>query len=155
MSIITDNWETPAWLFDKLNAEHNFILDLAATEQNRKCARWCVDYLKCSVDDLKWYTAGEEGAFFCNPPYSRKLIKPFIEKMWHDSQYFKIVIIVKVDTSTRWWATFWDYENDKGKPGAHVKFLSARVKFVAPPGLDGKSGPSFPSCVLIFHRRGL
>ena len=33
----TDNWETPQPLFDKLNREFHFGIDVCASEQNRKC----------------------------------------------------------------------------------------------------------------------
>lgn len=36
-SSVTDLWETPAWLFDKLNKEFNFELDVAADQSNHKC----------------------------------------------------------------------------------------------------------------------
>lgn len=61
-----DDWETPPWLFDKLNAEFHFTLDPCCTHQTAKCC--------------KHYTPAENGLaqdwggeiVFCNPPYSRK-----------------------------------------------------------------------------------
>jgi hypothetical protein len=44
------------------------------------------------------------------------------------------------------------------KPGCEVRFLPKRVKFDPPKALGVKkklSGPSFPSVILIFDRRGL
>ncbi len=37
-SSATDEWPTPRWLFDALNAEFAFTLDPCATSQNAKCA---------------------------------------------------------------------------------------------------------------------
>lgn len=34
----SDMWETPQWLFDKLNSEFNFNLDVCAVPENAKCA---------------------------------------------------------------------------------------------------------------------
>ena len=47
----SDSWETPQWLFDELNAEFNFDIDLCATEENSKCGIYCSDYLNT---DLRW-----------------------------------------------------------------------------------------------------
>jgi hypothetical protein len=33
-------WSTPQSLFDKLDAEFNFTVDVCATEQNRKCGTY-------------------------------------------------------------------------------------------------------------------
>ena len=34
-----DDWETPHWLFDKLNAEFHFTLDPCCTHQTAKCRK--------------------------------------------------------------------------------------------------------------------
>lgn len=36
----SDEWETPQWVFDSLNAEFHFNLDVCATSANRKCERF-------------------------------------------------------------------------------------------------------------------
>lgn len=36
----TDEWATPQWLFDELNAEFHFDLDPCATDENHKCAEY-------------------------------------------------------------------------------------------------------------------
>ena len=33
----TDEWATPQWLFDELDAEFHFDLDPCATDENHKC----------------------------------------------------------------------------------------------------------------------
>jgi hypothetical protein len=56
-----------------------------------------------------------------------------IPKMWEDSKHCKIVCLVKVDTSTRWWSTFWDYNKLMcNKPGCRVIFFPKRLKFDPP-----------------------
>lgn len=117
---LSDSWETPDWLFDELNAEFNFSIDLCATAENSKCKLFYEDYLLNKLsDNWYWSLAGYNNSesryskietAFMNPPYSNP--KPFIEKAWEDSKYCKIVCLVKCDPSTRWWSTFWDYEND-------------------------------------------
>lgn len=36
----TDEWATPQWLFDELDAEFHFDLDPCATDENHKCAEY-------------------------------------------------------------------------------------------------------------------
>lgn len=113
----SNSWETPQWLFDELNVEFNFDIDLCAIEGNSKCDLYCPDYLEDKVlakgENLGIYLKahfqyGQVKTAFMNPPYSNP--KPFIEKAWEDSKYCRIVCLVKCDPSTKWWATFWDYD---------------------------------------------
>jgi phage N-6-adenine-methyltransferase len=148
----SDSWCTPQWLFDELNAEFNFDIDLCATRENSKCLRFYKDYLNDIVDietDLKYYQVKGYNCAFMNPPYSNP--RPFIEKAWEDSKHCKIVCLVKCDPSTKWWATFWNYmdirikqisnapdsitiitERTGPKPGCEVRFFPKRIKFDAP-----------------------
>lgn len=117
MSKLSDEWRTPDLLFDELDLEFNFDIDLCANEDNSKCEDFCHDYLKnliarkesncigCFQDETR---QGLIKSAFMNPPYSNP--RPFIEKAWEDSKYCKIVCLVKCDPSTRWWAIFWNYE---------------------------------------------
>lgn len=36
----TDEWETPAWMFEQLNNEFLFSLDPCATAENHKCEKY-------------------------------------------------------------------------------------------------------------------
>lgn len=48
-SSATDLWSTPQDLFDMLNVEHSFTLDVCATDENAKCA----NYFTVKQDGLK------------------------------------------------------------------------------------------------------
>jgi phage N-6-adenine-methyltransferase len=158
---MSDSWQTPQWLFDELNEEFNFDLDLCCTQENTKCPPFCIgDYLTFDVKQFK-----DLNACFMNPPYSNP--QPFIEKAWEDSKHCKIVCLVKCDPSTKWWGVFWDYgttryctrchrvcevfdkEHEEDavfskccidwatrpsgpKPGCEVRFFPKRIKFEAP-----------------------
>ena len=65
-SSATDMWETPQDLFDKLNAEHGFTLDVCAIPENAKCQ---VFYTP-EMNGLKqpW-----RGKCWMNPPYGREI----------------------------------------------------------------------------------
>ncbi len=168
---VSNCWETPQCLFDDLNKEFDFDADLCATEDNSKCYSYCKDYL---TEIIGGVFDGSKQTFFMNPPYSNP--KPFIEKAWEDSKHCKIVCLVKCDPSTRWWATFWNYEKvfirelDEDtdefyifdillpgpKPGCEVRFFPKRIKFDPPKGWKGmQSGPSFASALVIMDRGGL
>jgi len=193
MSELNDSWQTPQWLFDELDKEFNFDIDLCANAENSKCDRFYSDYLTNRIHrkgdhsgdatGYYWSLEGHNNPLSCdkihcafmNPPYSRPTktnpgINAFIEKAWEDSKHCKIVCLVKCDPSTKWWATFWNYEpvkklhdqyeiytieNRGPKSGCEVRFLPKRIRFEAPPGLDGQSGPTFPSCIVIMDRRNI
>lgn len=160
----SDEWQTPQWLYDELNSEFNFRVDLCATAYNTKIHTYYKNYLTNEIGFLNVYltkytpiqplsslvlTYGEPVAVFMNPPYSNPL--PFVQKAWEDSKFCKIVMLLPVRTSTKWWKVFWDYEVRKGKQGTEVRFLPKRVAFVR----DGKEvkGTSFDSCIIIMDRR--
>ena len=122
MEKLSDSWQTPQWLFDKLNEEFIFRVDLCATWGNTKTYRYYEDYINnvqaerntigpTQYREIKPYEVLNQYQYECsafmNPPYSNP--KPFIEKAWEDSKYCKIVCLVKCDPSTKWWSTFWDY----------------------------------------------
>ena len=50
-------WETPQNLFDELNAEFNFTLDAAASDENHKCTR----YFTQKEDGLRQNWGGRNG----------------------------------------------------------------------------------------------
>ena len=157
----SDNWQTPQWLFDKLNKEFNFKLDVCAQGNNEKCAHY-IDNTEnnggCLTRD--WKLFGQDSvSCFLNPPYSCP--EPFVKKAWEESQHCVVVCLLKVDPSTRWWRIFWDHEKSIPRPGCKVIFLNKRIKFVPPKALveeaekTGKkfSGPTFPTAVVIMDRR--
>lgn len=121
MNKLSDQWQTPTWLFDELDKEFNFRIDLCANERNCKSQFYFEDYLTnknpgqfCvnEYETFEFIIDNLNGEFSCfmNPPYSNP--KPFIEKAWEDSKHCKIVCLVKCDPSTKWWATFWEYSRD-------------------------------------------
>ena len=140
----SDLWETPQRLFDELNREFKFTYDICANKNNSKCKNWCEDYL--NDDSIKYV-----GSAFMNPPYSNPL--PFVKKAYEDSKYCKIVCLLKCDTSTKTWSVFWDYENNKPKPGVEVRFLPKRLKFERN-SVASKNCANFPSVIVIMDNSG-
>jgi site-specific DNA-methyltransferase (adenine-specific) len=144
-----DDWETPQWLFDELDAEFGFDLDAAASFENRKCSNyWSGDEEKRSADsiDCNALTNQWQGNVFCNPPYSRGLQKKFIEKA-HDEHFMghtsSIVMLLPARTDT---IAFHEYIYGK----AEIRFLKGRLKFEVN-GVPAKDPAPFPSMVVIYR----
>jgi phage N-6-adenine-methyltransferase len=72
---VSEDWSTPQWLFDQLNAEFNFTIDVCASEYNAKVQR----FFTKEQDGLKQDWSGE--TVWCNPPYGRQ-IKRWIYKAY-------------------------------------------------------------------------
>ena len=130
-SSATPEWETPQDLFDKLNAEFNFGLDVCATQANSKC------FLFYSSGSLEKQWPGKHVAKWCNPPYGRT-IGLWVKKA---SENPLTVCLLPARTDTRW---FHDYIYNK--PGVEIRFIKGRLKF----GQATNSAP-FPSMICVFR----
>ena len=60
----SDEWETPQWLFDALNAEFGFTLDPCTNGENHKCEKHYTRIENGVLRDWKTETV------FMNPPFS-------------------------------------------------------------------------------------
>lgn len=130
-----DDWETPQWLFDQLNAEFGFTLDVCATPDNAKCERY---YTKAE-DGLAqdW-----SGVCWMNPPYGREIGR-WIEKAYESSLGgVTVVCLLPSRTDTKWWHEY--------VMRGEVLFLRGRLKF----GGSKNSAP-FPSAVVVFRGGGV
>lgn len=129
----TDNWATPQWLFDQLNEEFHFTLDVCADSQNAKCAR----YFTREQDGLSEEWAG---TVWCNPPYGRTIglwVKKVAEFVASGGGL--AVMLLPARTDTRW---FHDYIYGK----AEIRFLRGRLRFG-----DATENAPFPSMIVIFR----
>jgi phage N-6-adenine-methyltransferase len=137
----TSEWPTPREFFDKVNAEFGFTLDVCATPENAKCAR----YFTKADDGLaqEW-----TGRVWMNPPYGRG-IDAWMAKAYEASQTTAelVVCLVPARTDTRWWhqyaargdvhfvrgrLRFGDAENSAPFPSALVSFRNARASLGQP-----------------------
>lgn len=127
----SDEWETPQDLFDDLNKEFKFRVDVCATKDNYKCPLYFspeIDGLK--VDWSPWYSV------WCNPPYSN--IAAWAKKCSeHDGL---AVMLVPARTDTRWF-----HEYCYNKPHVELRFIKGRLRF------SGAGSAPFPSMLVIFH----
>ena len=129
-SSATDLWATPQDFFDRYNGLYGFQLDVCASPENAKCAR----FFTKEDDGLaqEW-----TGVCWMNPPYGRD-IKHWMRKAYQSSLAgVTVVCLVPARTDTAWWH---DYAV-KGQ----IEFIRGRLKF----GGAVNSAP-FPSAVVVF-----
>jgi phage N-6-adenine-methyltransferase len=129
----TDIWATPQPLFDELNDEFGFTIDVCALPENAKCKR----YYTPEDDGLKQDWRGE--TVYLNPPYGRAISK-WMQKAWLSSkQGATVVCLLPARTDTKWWHSYC--------ADAEIRFLKGRLKFG-----DAKSGAPFPSAIVILGK---
>lgn len=131
----TVEWATPSDLFNRLNEQHRFDLDVAASSSNHLCKEWFgLDHPDESRRDglsADWY-----GHVWCNPPYGR-VIKDWVLKA---SQHHDLVVmLLPARTDTKWF-------HDIVLPNASVTFIKGRLKFGG-----GHSPAPFPSMLVEFE----
>lgn len=172
---VSDKWRTPNWLFDGLNDTYNFFIDLCCSPDNCKTpdSQFILgdfDYLSLDINSAMDKLCGRKSAScaFMNPPYSNP--KPFIKKAYDDSRYCKIVCLIKCDPSTSMWGLFYNFDENKPKPGVEVTFFNFRIQFIPPIEMNAwqegsvwfymqngekkkMPGTPFPSCLVVFDRR--
>ena len=129
-SLPNDERLTPATLFEPLNAEHRFTVDVAASAANALCNRY--------------FTAANSGLaaswrcerVWCNPPWSQ--IPWWLEKAWRELRTdcpLAVFLLPDNRTHQRWWQTLVEPFRDRVLGGAvslRSQFLPNRVHFGTP-----------------------
>jgi phage N-6-adenine-methyltransferase len=130
----TDQWPTPQALFDELNTEFGFTLDVCALPDNAKC----VQYFTPEVDGLKQHWSGR---CWMNPPYG-KTIGKWVRKAFESAaEGATVVCLLPARTDTAWWHEYVVKADD-------IRFIRGRLRFGA-----AQSGAPFPSAVVVFRAR--
>jgi phage N-6-adenine-methyltransferase len=140
-SSATPEWSTPQDLFDELNREFGFVLDVCATAENAKCASyysperngleapWAAD-----VDEF-----GRPGACWMNPPYGKTICEWMAKARAEANKGAVVVCLVPSRTDTKWF-------QESFLSASEVRLLGGRVRFG-----NAKSCAPFPSCVFVFR----
>lgn len=129
----SDEWETPQYVFNILQQEFNFQIDVCANSENNKCE----DFFSKEIDGLKQ----EWSPYRCwmNPPYG-KSIKLWMNKALDESKKGALVVcLIPSRTDTKWWHEF-------AMRSAEIRFIEGRLCFG-----KGKQSAPFPSCIVIFY----
>lgn len=129
-------WETPQSLFDLLDGEFGFTLDVCAAAGTAKCER----YFSPADDGLiqDW----SQDICWMNPPYGDQ-IEIWMRKANEQVELgATVVCLVPARVDTGWW---WD-----SCICGEIRFLKGRVKFRTP-GKEDQSAP-FPSAVVVLGK---
>jgi phage N-6-adenine-methyltransferase len=130
----TGIWETPQHIFDALNGEFGFTLDVCALPSNTKCDR----YFTPDVDGLAqdW-----PGVCWMNPPYGKSIGK-WVAKAYQASlNGSTVVCLLPARTDTAWWHEY--------AMRGEIRFLRGRLRFVG-----AASSAPFPSAIVVFRPTG-
>ena len=126
-----DSWETPTALFEELDNEFHFTLDVAADAKNAKCEK----YINEEMDGLKqpW-----SGVCWLNPPYGKNINKWVAKAVRETLNGVSTVMLLPARTDVQW---FHKYIYNRFE----TRFIRGRLKFVG----AGSSAP-FPSMIVVF-----
>lgn len=115
----SDEFGTPDYIYNALNEEFQFTIDVAATAQNTKCAKFF------TKEDNGLLQSWANEVVWCNPPYSRGNVKDFATKALVETQQLECltaVLLVPTKTEQDWFQNFRSY--------FEVRFIRGRVKFI-------------------------
>ncbi len=127
---LRDEWETPKWLFDKLNEQYKFTFDCCASQLNRKTPDYCDNLQRC------YY--GQIIMAWMNPPFS----KAGLMFKWFFKKAHSGVAIYRCDNfETKIW-------QDVIFPNCSWVFIPN--KRIAYEGMKG-NGSRFPSALIGFN----
>lgn len=144
-----DDRGTRPEIFDPINAEFKFTLDVAASERNHKCAR----YFTREQDGLSLSWAAER--VWCNPPFSN--LAAWAAKAHCETTLGGCPLVVMLLPNNRceqvWWQTYVEPFRDQGL-GVSVRFLPGRPRFIVPENVKTPlkgDRPPFGIAIVIFH----
>jgi len=131
-----NTWETPQNLFDKLNDEFNFTLDVCAEKETAKCENY---YTK---EDNSLTKDWDQNICWANIPYGRGMYT-WIEKIYKQNKIKNtvIVLLIPARTDTKYW-------HDFVMKASEIRFIKGRLKF----GGATNSAP-FPSAIIVFNNK--
>lgn len=137
----SDELETPQYLFDELNREFKFKVDLAANLINKKCAAYIYN-IECPDTGINIYSGFFEDCIcngdyaFCNPPHSNQ--RQFIEFSIRNKLNTVFLLPARTDTKIF-------HELIYNNPNMEIRFIKGRLKFS-----DAKFNASFPSMIVVY-----
>lgn len=139
---VDDRGTTPE-VFAPLHARFRFTIDVAASVENAKLAR----FYTVVEDGLTQSWADER--VWCNPPYSK--IEPWVAKAVRSYAELVVMLLPANRTEQRWWQSHIEPVRDRDG-GPSVEFLAGRMRFVIPPAkvVMPNERPPFGSCLVIW-----
>ena len=123
-------WETPQDLFNMLDDEFHFDIDVCATSENAKCSKFF-----SPLDD--GLSQDWQGVCWMNPPYGKE-IGAWMKKAMEAEAI--VVCLVPSRTDTKWW-------HEYAMKASEIRFIKGRLKFG-----DSKNSAPFPSAIIVFGK---
>lgn len=142
----THRWGTPRALFDVLDEEFGFTLDVCADPELAKCSRYFTE----EDDGLAQSWAGE--VCWMNPPFGMKALYAWVGKASEErANGSTTVALVPVRSEQPWWQTFvWDSNTHQPKENVEIRFIKGRLYFEG-----ARYNAPFPCAVLVFRASGV
>jgi phage N-6-adenine-methyltransferase len=140
-----DDRRTPRELYDPLNEEFGFTLDVAASAENALTER----YYDPESDGLvsSWHAE----RVWCNPPYSD--IRPWVEKVGRSNAQLVVMLLPSNRTEQAWWQDLIEPGRLAGR--IEVRFQRGRLRFDTPDHDYTKqpkgNRPPFGVCLVIWR----
>ena len=126
-------YETPDSIFEPLNYEFQFTLDVAANSLNTKCVRFF------SVDCDGLSQGWGNNICWMNPPFGRQM-KKWVEKAY--KSYLNgatVVCLLPVRSNTVWWHQYCMRSTE-------IRLIKGEVKFKG-----NENGLWLPLCIIVFN----
>ena len=135
----TNEWATPQSLFDKLDAEFHYDLDVASTDENTKCYQ---HYTQKDNGLIQPWQFISKSACWMNPPYGGQT-GLWIQKAHEESRKGATVVCLIVSSTDR------SYWHDFIFPfAAQIRFIRGRITFG-----EAKTTAPFASAIVIFSQQ--
>lgn len=136
-----DSWKTPPSLFNGLDNEFRFDVDICASAGNSLC----VDFLSKERSALtyEWNHYYRSSSCFVNPPYSQTQL--FLNRSAEQAKKHNITVValVNANTDTKWFAECADSANE-------IRLITGRVGFVRNDGAKA-NGNTKGQCLIIWR----
>lgn len=140
-----DRRRTPRDLFDALNQEFKFHVDLAADAHNHLLPEWLGPGSRIAEDALAfdWSLRWSRGRGWLNPPYSRGNLDRFLAKCAEQADRgFTVVTVTPYMPSEGWFARLY--------AATEIREIPHRVPFLKFDGTKD-NGAKFPSAISVFR----
>ena len=138
---IKDLWESPKPLYNTLDREFEFDVDICASVSNSLALNCFTE--EYSALDHEWNEYYKTSVAFINPPYS--LTETFITRAAQQAEKHNITVValVNANTDTKWFA-------DAVKSSNEVRLITGRVGFIRPDGGKANGNPK-GQCIIIWR----
>jgi phage N-6-adenine-methyltransferase len=130
-------WATPPEVFDPLDREFNFTLDVCATPENAKCRRFFTETDNGLERDWR------DDRCWMNPPYGREVYAWTRKAREAAARGALVVGLLPASCDLAWW------HDDVLGAGAEVRYIRGRVRFLT--GGPYRASGFFASVVVVWR----